>query len=178
MKTQIFAVAIMFALTSAAPVTTSAGEIAPSPDELFSVFSASRDGARSGRIVDPKFFSRVRLEKALRFADGLIEDTQVPGFDMTREGLLDVLSVVGVEAVYSYGISSMAGDSVALRMQVSLDGRPVLLTIGFQMEAGLWRMNNTLIDFSGDWYQSNLKPVRTWPRLLPRKSPWVEVSGN
>src|SRR5690349_18431127 len=108
MKTRILAATIVLALISAVPGVAIAGDISPSPDQLFSVFSASRDGARPSRIADPKFFSRARLEKALRFADGLIEDTQVPGFDMTREGLLDGLSTVGVEAVYSYEISSMA----------------------------------------------------------------------
>lgn len=179
MKTRLSSAAIAAVLILAAPMTTVAGDVAPSADLLFSIFSAARDEARSGRIADPKFFSRERLEKALRFADGLIEDTQVPGFDMTREGLLDVLSVVEVDAVYSYEIHPMDDDPVALQLQVMLDGRPVLLTIGFELESGEWRMNNIEVHLDGrSWYQSDLKPLRTWDRLPARKVPWVEVSGD
>jgi hypothetical protein len=172
----------LFAIFGAAlaAATIEAGEVASLGDDLFSVVRAVRDAARSDRISDPSHFSRKWLEDVLRGVDATSGE-DAAGFDLARDELLVGLATFNnFDAVYSYQLTSTDQDPVALRMQLSNCGNPGVLTIGFRMEAGTWKIHSRVLalgQLDVAWYRDGLVPIQSWPRIVPRHRPW-EVSPS
>jgi hypothetical protein len=164
---------ILVAIGAASMSTlVNAAEPAPTPTELFSIVSAARVSASSERIVDPGAFARENLEDTLRGIDAAASRAHTDGLDWERDALLAGLTVLNTfDAVYSVELSVTHVDPTALRMQVTNCGRPSVLTIGFRLEEGLWRMHS--FDFDSrmqatSWYRASLKPLQSWTHVPAR----------
>jgi hypothetical protein len=165
---------MIIAVVCLATIVTSvnASEPEPSADALFAIVSAARVSADSERIVDPGAFARENLEDTLRSIDAAAGRAHSDNLDWTRDALLVGLGALNTfDAVYSIKRSETKTDPVALQMQVTNCGTPSVLTIGFRMEEGLWRMHSFHFDWTKSatsWYRDGLMPVESWKHVRAR----------
>jgi hypothetical protein len=134
-------------------------------DELFSVFvdlrSSANFEASDAPFEDPRFYSRLWLEDAIKSALHAAKEHDRPGLNSVQETLLMKLSSsMSVESVYSYELVEPS----TLRVRVTdACGRPAINTTQFVFEDETWRIARTTHDSSKTgtaWFKEGMKPTK------------------
>ena len=146
-------------------------------DDLFAVFVSIRTSTlysrEAGEYEDPRFFSRLWLERSIKSALAASKEGEKGGLDWVEDSLLAHLAItLGVKTVYSHELGNSTLGDAALVLHVSDEcGRPSTYTVDFTREGDTWKVSGTKSDTTEkgvSWFHADMPPVKEFPLVKLR----------